>query len=213
MERTTSASPARERIVEAATREFAERGFDGGRVDAIVQAAGVNKALLYYYFPNKQALYRGLVLDHLLALGERLAAAEDPDAPAGEGLARIVESFLDLAAERPFAARFLVREILNAWGHLEDEDFPVLITQVRPIVETVRRGIAQGEFRPVPPFYVHLLLSMAINLFLASAAARARGARVVGQPDLDPDPRAYARFVAETVVRGLAPEPSPGASA
>lgn len=206
-------SQGRERIVEAATREFAERGFDGGRVDAIVHAAGVNKALLYYYFPNKQSLYRGLVLDHLFALGQRLAAAEDPAVPARVGLTRLVEAFLDLAEERPFAARFLVREILNAWGHLEDGDFPILVAQIRPIVDTVRRGIAAGEFRPVPPLHVHLLLSMAINLFLASSAARARGARLAGQPDLDPDPRAYARFVAETVVRGLAPEPSlPGAS-
>jgi TetR/AcrR family transcriptional regulator len=195
---------ARDRIVAAATHEFAERGFDRGRIDAIGREAGVNKALLYYYFPNKRALYRGIVLDHLLALGERLAAAADPAGSARDALVRIVAAFLDLAAERPFAARFLVREILNAWGHLEDEDFPILLAQVRPIVDTVARGVARGEFRPVPPLYVHLLLSGSLNLFLASAEARARGARLVGQPDIDPEPRAYARFVAETLVRGLA---------
>ena len=200
--------PARERIVEAATREFAERGFDGGRIDTITRAAGVNKALLYYYFPDKQALYRGLVLDHIGALGQRLAAAEDPTLPARMVLERIVAAFLDLADARPFAPLFLVREILNAWGHLEDEDFAVLLAQARPIVDTVRRGVADGTFRPVPPLFVHLLLTGAMNLFLASSAARARGALLVGQPDIDPDPRAYARFVADLVVRGLAPEPA-----
>lgn len=204
--------PARECIVAAATREFAERGFDGARIDAITRAARVNKALLYYYFPNKQALYRGLVLDHIGALGERLAAAEDAALPAPAVLERLVATFLDLAAARPFAPLFLVREILNGWGHLEDGDFAVLVAQARPIVDTVRRGVADGTFRPVPPRFVHLLLTGAMTLFLASSAARARGALVVGQPDLDPDPGAFARFVADVLVRGLAVEPSPGVS-
>jgi len=198
---------ARDRIVEAATRAFAEQGFDGARIEAIGRAAGVNKALLYYYFPGKQELYRGLVLECVTALGERLAAAEAPESSARETLARMVFAFIELSEERPFAAQFLVREVVNAWGHLRDEDFPVLLAQAGPIAGTVRRGIARGEFRPVPPLYVHLLFMGAMNLFLVSAAARARGSRIVGQPDLDPDPRAYARFVADVVVRGLSAEP------
>ena len=50
------AAPAR--ILEAATGEFAERGYDGARIEAIARRAGVNKALLYYYFPSKGELYR-----------------------------------------------------------------------------------------------------------------------------------------------------------
>ena len=206
MARRAPIVPARDRIVAAATREFAERGFDGGRIDAIGKAAGVNKALLYYYFPTKQALYRGLVLEHLQAFGQRLVEDEDPARPAAEAIRHIVEALLSLADERPFAPQFIVREILNAWGHLEDEDFPILLSQIRPIVDTVRRGIERGELRPVPPLFVHLHLTMSMNLFLASAGARTRAAKVVGQPDLVPDARAYARFVADLVVRGLAPE-------
>jgi len=47
---------ARERILEAAIREFAERGFDGARVDEIATRAHVNKALIYYYYDSKQTL-------------------------------------------------------------------------------------------------------------------------------------------------------------
>jgi AcrR family transcriptional regulator len=208
-----AAAPARARIVEAATREFAERGFDGGRIDAIARAAAVNKALLYYYFPNKRELYRGLVLDHVGDLGRRLAALEDGRRPAPDVLRSMIDAFVELAEARPFAPLFLVREILNGWGHLRDEDFPVLLAQARPVVGTVRRGIADGVFRPVPPLFVHLLLSGSMNLFLCSSAARARGSRVVGEPDIAPDPRAYARFVADLFVRGLAVDPPPAALA
>ena len=44
------------RILEAAAAEFAERGFDGARGDSIALRAGVNKALIYYYYSNKEEL-------------------------------------------------------------------------------------------------------------------------------------------------------------
>lgn len=53
------------RILEAAEGEFSEKGFDGARVDEIARRAGVNKALLYYYFTNKKNLFEELVKMHL----------------------------------------------------------------------------------------------------------------------------------------------------
>ena len=53
---------SRRAILQAALIEFAQEGIAGARMDAIAAAAGVNKALLYYYFRDKEALY-GAVLD------------------------------------------------------------------------------------------------------------------------------------------------------
>jgi AcrR family transcriptional regulator len=47
----------RERILKAALKEFAAKGFAGARVEAIARRAGVNKRMLYQYFGNKQALF------------------------------------------------------------------------------------------------------------------------------------------------------------
>ena len=51
----------KERIIETAARFFSEKGHDGAKMNEIAQAAGVNKALIYYYFPAKQA-----ILDHII---------------------------------------------------------------------------------------------------------------------------------------------------
>lgn len=56
---------SRAAILEAAVAEFANEGIAGARTDAIARAAKVNKALLYYYFKDKEALY-GAVLDQCL---------------------------------------------------------------------------------------------------------------------------------------------------
>ena len=55
---------SRAAILQAAIREFAREGVAGARTDAIARAAKVNKALLYYYFKDKEALY-GAVLDQV----------------------------------------------------------------------------------------------------------------------------------------------------
>ena len=54
---TSRADQSRDRILHAAIREFSEHGLAGARTGAIAAAARVNKALLYYYFRDKEALY------------------------------------------------------------------------------------------------------------------------------------------------------------
>src|ERR1700760_1559136 len=57
---------SRQGILKAALAEFASQGIAGARTDAIARAAGVNKALLYYYYEDKEGLYRA-TLEHVFA--------------------------------------------------------------------------------------------------------------------------------------------------
>ena len=203
------AATAPARILEAATAEFAARGYDGARIEAIGRRAGVNKALLYYYFPSKGELYRRLVLEHLSAAGATLETAAAGDPPPREAIERMITALFEVLSARPEISDFVMREVLNGWGHLEDEDFQVVFRTSQPIARTVERGIAGGEFRPVVPLFVHLLVMASLNFFMISRAARARGAKLVGNPMIDPEPAAFARFVADMVTRGLAADPAP----
>jgi len=54
--RKKSRAKTREKILKVATKLFARKGFDGARVDEIAQKAGVNKALIYYYFKSKEEI-------------------------------------------------------------------------------------------------------------------------------------------------------------
>ncbi len=73
MGRARDAERTREAILEAATEEFAERGYAGARVDGIANRAGANKQLVYRYFGTKAELYR-TVSGKILA--ERAATLE-----------------------------------------------------------------------------------------------------------------------------------------
>ena len=74
----------RARILAAAALEFAERGFGGARVDRIARRARVNKAMIYYHFKSKQALYRSLLRDLFTLVGNRLQQIASSDRPTAE---------------------------------------------------------------------------------------------------------------------------------
>ena len=91
-----SAAATRQRILEAARQEFAAKGYDGARVDAIAQRAEVNKALLYYYFKSKEGLLQELLEQFRLDRMQLSAVLEQQhDGPAlPEAIGRADVDFL-----------------------------------------------------------------------------------------------------------------------
>src|SRR5699024_4733323 len=63
LKRARNSAKTKADILVAGRAEFAERGFEGARVDAIATLAGANKRLLYHYFGNKEDLYRAVLRD------------------------------------------------------------------------------------------------------------------------------------------------------
>src|SRR3954469_23210708 len=92
--RSTPTPDTRTRILAAACDEFAARGFAATTVDRIARRARVNKAMIYYHFPNKRALYTAIVRELYSTLHERLRAiAARPSTPA-QKLDALIETFV-----------------------------------------------------------------------------------------------------------------------
>src|ERR1700679_3329743 len=74
---------SRTALLKAALAEFAQEGLAGPRVDAIADNAGVNKALLYYYFHDKETLYGATLENFFAPLHQRIMDACDRPGSAG----------------------------------------------------------------------------------------------------------------------------------
>jgi len=100
---TTQGVERKQQLLDAAARLFAEQGYAATRVVDIVDAAGVAKGLFYWYFENKEALFRELAAEIRRRLRRQQAAAIDDDAPA---LVRILQgtvaSLVFMAENAPF---------------------------------------------------------------------------------------------------------------
>src|SRR5579864_793644 len=89
---------SRAAILRAAAAEFAEHGVAGARTDAIARQAKVNKALLYYYFKDKETLYDAVLDNAFSGLKTTVFRVLDSDLPPREKLLAYVGAYFDFVA-------------------------------------------------------------------------------------------------------------------
>src|SRR5208337_3711410 len=105
---------SRAAILKAAVAEFAEHGIAGARTDAIARAAHVNKALLYYYFKDKDALYEA-VLDHVFSgLRARVMPVLESELPPREKMLQYLGTYFDYISENPRFPRVVQGEWMRS---------------------------------------------------------------------------------------------------
>src|ERR1700682_4321218 len=105
---------SRAAILNAAAKEFAAHGIAGARTDAIAREAGVNKALLYYYFRDKEKLY-GAVLDSAFSgMKANVFQVLDSDLPPREKIMAYVGAYFDFIASNQIYPKLMQREMMRA---------------------------------------------------------------------------------------------------
>jgi AcrR family transcriptional regulator len=103
----------RERLLEAATEVFAERGYEGARVEQIADVAQVSPGLLYRHFEGKQELYEELLLLANQQLLTHLAQAAAPDLPTDQRVLRGVEAFFGFVEGHRNLWRLIMKDVVE----------------------------------------------------------------------------------------------------
>jgi len=140
-------------ILKAALVEFANMGVAGARTDAIARSAGVNKALLYYYFRDKETLY-GATLESVFApLAEKLQTVLDGPGGPREKLIAFASTYFDTIAANPLYPRLVQHEMMRAGTGLSPHIQRIVEKYQRPtyqkLVRVFDEGIRTGLFRKV----------------------------------------------------------------
>ena len=165
---------SRERIFAAAAAEFAARGFAGANVDRIARAAAVNKAMIYYHFTSKAALYQEILGEMFHAVGERIRAVAASDATPEQKLREFVEAIAQAAEARPHFPPIWFREIAEAGAHLGAATVREVTGIVQGLVAILQDGARTRRFRKVNPLLVHGSIVGPLLLFFASGGVRRR---------------------------------------
>jgi len=168
---------SRAAILEAGVREFAREGVAGARTDAIARAAKVNKALLYYYFKDKEALY-GAVLDQVFGgliacVGEVLSR----DLPPREKIMAYAGAHFDYVARHPLYPRIVQGEMMGAGRGRATHLQRIVKKYFRPLfgrlAEVLRQGQAAGEFRAVDALqFVPSMIAIIVFYFTSAPVMR-----------------------------------------
>ncbi len=162
------AAETRARILDAALHEFSAHGLAGARTEQIAVAAGVNKALLYYYFESKEKLYMAALEMVADRVRDRSMAIFLRDASPGERVLRAALDHFDrILTQREFQS--LMQQEMMRLHKGEEGALPVLVKRVfAPLTDMfhslVREGIAAGELVAVDWMQIPLA-ALGANVF------------------------------------------------
>ncbi len=162
----------REAILLAAIEEFAERGFAGARTENIARQANVNKAMLHYYYHDKQTLYSA-VLETLYGSNPDTELLVDQLSNAPINSVQMVRVFLMVILRKhadsrsePFR-RILAWELAAGQNNLKAVAQKYMVPRIAGMIEALRRGIAAGELEcSNPTLAVWSLISQVAFYFM-----------------------------------------------
>lgn len=197
----TDATP--ERLLAAARKLFADKGFERASVRAITRSAKANLGSITYHFGSKDRLRDEVLTRMVAALAARLEEVAALPQPATERMRRIVQAIFAHAAEHPDAPRLLVRFLLQ-----NGRPPAVMLDRQRvmlgSVVRVIKDGRLGGEFRKIDPFLgAFSVLSQCIWFHLIRGVA----AHISGAPLERPEGASVmAAHITDIILRALAPE-------
>jgi AcrR family transcriptional regulator len=144
-------------ILDAARKIFINKGFDGATMQMIAEEAGINKALLHYYYRSKDRLFEGIFKEAFGKMIPKLQQLLLSDEPFIAKIGMFVDSYISSLQNVPEIPIFILHELRR------NPDRVVLLVKnsgIKPalFVELVNNEIAKGNIRQTDP--IHLLVNM-----------------------------------------------------
>jgi AcrR family transcriptional regulator len=141
-----------QRILESAEEVFLEKGFSGAKTTEIARRAGVNHALIHYYFRSKENLFETIFINKLKLVIRSFEAATQTETPYQDRIRLLIDTHFTLFAGHPKMPLFLINEFLNNPMHLEFlkrkiKAFPSDSFQLFDL--HTKRAISEGIIRPI----------------------------------------------------------------
>ena len=157
-----------EKILAAAKNVFVTKGMAGARMQDIADEAGINKALLHYYFRNKEKLFEVIFMDAAQKLFPKINSIFESEAPLFEKIENFCEEYITVMSENPYLPLFVLNEIskdseMFLGKFLNKQQFPL----PQKFLEQVEKEIRKGTIKKISPLHLLInLISMSIFPFV-----------------------------------------------
>lgn len=160
---------AEEKILAAARKVFMTKGMAGARMQDIADEAGINKALLHYYFKDKEKLFEMIFLDEAKKFFPKINQIFNSDEPLFEKFEHFVEEYIDEMQLNPYLPWFVMNEInrdpdqfmYKIWGK---DNLP----NPSKFLAQIDKEVKKGTIKRISPLHLMMnLLGMTIFPFVA----------------------------------------------
>lgn len=158
-----------ERILDAARQVFVRKGMYGARMQDIADEAGINKALLHYYFKNKEKLFEEIFMEAAGKLFPRINEIFASDLSLFEKIERFCSEYIDIVIENPYLPLFVLNEMNRDPVYFMDKLWGKgRRPEPRKLLEQIEKEVKAGAIKNISPLQLMMnMISMTVFPFVA----------------------------------------------
>ena len=167
MVKHTKDASTEEKILAAARKVFITRGMAGARMQDIADEAGMNKALLHYYFKNKEQLFENIFIRLTQGFWQQITAIFESDDPLFEKIRAFCSVYIDKIIENPFIPLFVLYEMNQRPAGFVKKMFRGNLPRPAKLMMQIDESVKKGLIRPIHPSQLVMnMLSLCIMPFI-----------------------------------------------
>lgn len=190
-------------ILNAATAVFQKKGMDGTRMQEIADKAGINKAMLHYYYRSKQKLFEAVFKSAINLMAPKVIKIMETDEPLFDKIRNFTDKYITFISKHSFIPTFIIQELNRNPAMIKDVFVSKFDNSVKlKLVTQIEELIKKGEIRSIKPEQLLVnIISLSVFPFIAKPLLSAV---------LQKDEKAYKAFledrkthVAEFVINAI----------
>jgi TetR/AcrR family transcriptional regulator len=158
MVKTQKDDSTEEKILTAARKVFVTKGMAGARMQDIADEAGINKALLHYYFKNKEQLFENIFIKLTHGFWEEITLIFESDMPLFDKIHRFCNVYIDKVIENPYIPLFVLYELNQRPTGFVRKMFRNNPPKPAKLMEQIQNEVKAGNIKPVNAR--HLIMNM-----------------------------------------------------
>lgn len=169
-----------QRILDAARQVFMAKGLAGSRMQEIADQAGINKAMLHYYFRNKDQLFNAIFAEAAGKIMPRLHEIIHSNTPLFEKIEQFTDHYITTILANPLMPAFVLNELNQNPEQLANKLFGSMKPDTTPLLKQINEEIAAGKIRPVAPIQLVVnIMALCVFPFVGKPLLK----EVMGIPD------------------------------
>lgn len=157
-----------QKILEAAKQVFMEKGIDGARMQDIADKAGINKALLHYYYRSKEKLFEMIFMEEARKFMPKVTSIMISELTLFEKVEKFVGEYIDTLLQNPLLPIFILNEINRNPKEAIKKIFGNQRPPIDKVDELITKLVKKGEIKPIKGYELMVnMVSLCIFPFLA----------------------------------------------
>ncbi|WP_458700446.1 TetR/AcrR family transcriptional regulator [Sulfurospirillum sp. 1307] len=174
------AEASKEKIITNAKVLFSKKGFTATSMDELASICDLNKAMIFYYYKNKQGLFEAVMKEVLEEIYITIKKENENETKPIKELESFIKTYATFACEHPYLPSLLLKELSDSGAVVPEQLFSNMRQLFELFSDILQRGEKKGCFSDVIPMILYFMVIGTLNLMITTKPLRIKAHELSG---------------------------------